>query len=111
MKDAVDRLERYDLETAQVLRGLIANLDHYQLAGSYLNLDAITMLDHAARSIGRSMDPDMITLLNQAAIATVSPQPFAVDEDVDSRAITAWIKSRCLRWSSVRCSRSATSRS
>lgn len=67
VKDAVDRLEQYDLETAQVLRGLIANLDQYQLAGSYLNLDAITMLDSAARSIRQSMDPDIVIQLNTAA--------------------------------------------
>lgn len=65
--DAVDRLERYDLEAAQVLRGLIVNLDQYQFVGSYLNLDAIAMLDEAAKNIRLSLNLDMVTMLDQAA--------------------------------------------
>lgn len=67
VRDAVDRLERYDLETAQVLRSLIANLDQYQFVGSYLNLDAITILDNAAKNLRLSLSPDTVTILDQAA--------------------------------------------
>jgi hypothetical protein len=64
---AVERLEHSDRETAQVLRGVLDGLNKYQVAGPYLDMDAISMLDRAARALSNSANMDVAGTLNMAA--------------------------------------------
>jgi len=60
-------------------------------------LSAVLAADDPTNEIGAAW----VAENPNAAVATVSPHPLAAVEDEASRAITAWMNSRCLRWSSL----------
>jgi hypothetical protein len=46
INDAVDWRERSDRETAALLRTLLDNVNKYQAAGGYLDMDTVTRLNN-----------------------------------------------------------------
>jgi len=60
VRDAVERLEKYDLESARLLKGLIGNLKDYEIAGYYLDADLIGMLDGAAHALKTHFHEDTV---------------------------------------------------
>jgi hypothetical protein len=67
VKEAINRLEKYDLKSASLLKGLIGTLEEYQVAGYYLNADLVSMLDSAAHAMKGFLYEDNVNSLAFAA--------------------------------------------